>query len=342
MPQPETAEELEEPLKVFGLADATPTRVPGGKQNSHWRVTGLDGSAFVLRRYHARRTRAAIEWEHALIARAAANGWPVAQALPTPRGPVVESNGSRWSLFPLLEGSHPEGNLAPSIIGRLLSRLHHGLARSDGNDALDAQRPGFGSAWELDQFVLADGHVSFNALLQRFAGEHPELGRHVRALKYRNLRELARLQYGDRPTQPIHGDFSPENLLVNGPQLTGLLDFDSARRDTRAFDIAQGLWLGCPSPSGPDAISPRLARAFLQGYAGDGPIAEQDTALIVPLIRAAFLGFVLWRMLGWAAGEEPGRAVASIARTLQRRVPALDATGGELEAVVRAAGAGRR
>jgi homoserine kinase type II len=341
---PETAEELHEALEAFGLADAETARLPGGKRNTHWRVTPRESPELVLRRYHPQRTRRAVEWEFALLARAAADGWPVAQPRTVGGRAVVEAHGSIWSLFPLLPGERPAAATSAfaGIIGRLLARLHQGLGRSDGNDALDSQRPGFGSAWELDQFVVGDGHASFNALLLQFAGEHAELGRQVRALKYHSLRELARLHYGDMPAQPIHGDFSPDNLLFTGPQLTGLLDFDSARRDALAFDVAQSLWQCCPSPSNPDAISSSLAGAFLQGYAGHRPLTEADAVLIVPLIRAALLGFVLWRMLNWAAGADPDRAVASIARTLQRRLPALDAAGRELEAAVRAAGAGRR
>jgi homoserine kinase type II len=306
----------------FGIRPLAVEAVPGGRVNQHWRVAAGE-HAFYLRRYRPERSRAAVAWEHALLGHAAAKDWPV--ALPHAPG-IVESDGGLFALFPALEGEPPHATSPGQqhIHGRLLARLHGDLASFEA-----AQRPGFGRAWELDVFVQAAGEESFNTLLSRFANQHRELASVIRGEKYRNLRELARLGYGELPDITIHADFHAENLLFSGGQLTGLLDFDLARRDAAMAGIANAVALGCLDSSG--AIDPVQAAAFLAGYAGGRQYSDQEAKLLVPLIRAAHLWLVTFRLLQWRSEEYSRRALAGIQRSVDVRFPALLARAPQLE-----------
>ncbi|MGH2610764.1 MAG: phosphotransferase, partial [Tepidiformaceae bacterium] len=289
----------------------------------------------VLRRYRDLRSARAIAFEHALLHHAVSKGWPVAPPLLTDAGQtLVEAAGGRWSLFPFLEGDPVPYENVPlkGVKGRLLARFHADMA----DFPLTDQRPDAGRAWELDVFVRAAGHESFNPLLARFGRDYPDLSAAVRREKYRNLRELARLGYGEMPTVIIHRDFHHDNLLFRGGELTGLLDFDLAAWDARAADIAASLTLECLEAPDYDTIDLGMARAFLQGYAGHTRLGAEEARLIPALVRAAFLWLVMFRLLEWAdSGSE--RAVQSVRRSVERRFPGLAAQWSELSLVCAAA-----
>jgi Ser/Thr protein kinase RdoA (MazF antagonist) len=195
--------------------------------------------------------------------------------------------------------------------------------------ALDGQREGFGRLWELDPVVQAAGAASFNDLLARFGHEHSALAAGVRRQRYRNLRELARLGYGDLSLGLVHGDFQRENLLFSRGEFSGLLDFDSIRLDAPVADLAASAWLDCLDPSG-DRIDPAAAGAFVEGYAAARPLPDYERRMLPALVRAQMLWFVAFRLMQWSVDRSPA-PVQSIARTVNRRLPALDGVTPALE-----------
>ena len=314
-------------VRLFGIEPTRVAPVPAATINEHWWVDA-GGRRFVLRRYRKERSAAAIDWEHRLLRHAAGLGWPVAVPIATGGGSTAtEVEGSTFALFPFLEGEPAavESLAHVRIKGRLLGRLHKDLASFDDG----GQRDGFGRAWEIDVFVQAAGLGSFNELLSRFEREYPRLAHAVRREKYRNLRELARLGYGDLAVSPVHADYAQDNILFRGPELTGLLDFDLARLDAPAFDIAAALLGDCLEL--PSAVV--LASAFIEGYARSRRMDEREARLIAPLVRSATLWLCVYWLLQWHEGGVA--AVASIARTVERRFPAVEAMAGPLTEAAR-------
>lgn len=294
--------------------------IEAGRVNQHWRIQASNG-AFVLRRYSALRSNEAIDAEHAVLMTAFGRGWPVAVPIPDAAGATLaELDGGRYSLFPYLAGepAPQESQAHRRIKGRMLARLHADLA-----GALDHQRQGFGRAWELDATLQSAGAESFNSALSVFGREHPDLAAAIRRQRYRNLRELARLGYGDLPSTVIHADFHHHNLLFTGAELTALLDFDSVRLDAPACDIACSLVNDCTAPPDYNAIDVDRAAAFVEGYARMRPLSVDEIEMLPALVRAAILGLVAFRLAEWTAGLSD-RAKASIERTVRSRFPALD------------------
>lgn len=304
-----------EVLQAFGLAGATIRAHSGGSINRHWFVH--DGSRdVVLRQSPAHRSRESIEWEQSLVGFAGANGWPVATALRAAGGTrVVEYNGHCWVAMPKLSGE-PLSEPTPAMYhnrGRLLARLHRDLAAFPD----DIQKPGAGKAWELDAWLAPANIGTFNEVLAAFAFEEPDVSALIRRYRYRNLRELSRLHYPELPDMPIHGDFQGANLLWRDGQLTGLLDFDFARRDAHVCDLATML-----VPFEP--LEPRFAGPMLEGYESVRPLSDIEWALLPALARAVLLWWIAQLLAGWRTGQDPG-AVAGITRTAIIRLPALDA-----------------
>jgi Ser/Thr protein kinase RdoA (MazF antagonist) len=323
---------LREAMRVFGHEPGHIERIGSGRVNEHWQVAVPGGEPLVLRRYVESRSNTAIEYEHAALAYAQSKDWPVAAPIVMPAGGTLAQIGTeRFALFPFLPGSAPPaGALAQRRIhGRLLARFTTDMARAP----LEQQRDGFGRLWELDLFVQPAIEDTFNGLLRRFGAEHAVLASAVRQQRYANLRELSRLGYGELPSVLIHADFQRENLRFAEGELTALLDFDSIRLDAAVADLAASLWLDCLEPPACDAIDIRAAGALAEGYTGLRTLTAQEIALLPALMRAHMLAFVAFQLIRWASGSKS--AVASIARTVERRLPALEAASGPLlEALV--------
>lgn len=336
VPRASAAATLHDVLERFGLAGEV-RDIRSGRVNRHWRVVA-DGDTFALRRYHAQRSPAAIEFEHDLLRHVAGQGWPVATALPTSTGDTIaEADGRSYALFPFLPGRPAPYNNGRylRLKGRLLARLHHDMASWQA----PGQREGFGRLWELDVYVGAlSAFDSFNELLRAFALEQPEAARAIRVQKYACLRELARLGYGELPAAPVHSDFHHDNLLFQRGELTGLLDFDLARLDARVADIASSIALDCLAPPAYNEIDPAAVRAFVGGYVEYTPLSEAELRLIVPLVRACHLWLVAYRLTQWASAEN-AKALASIERSIACRFPSFERRRTELDAAVAQAAA---
>lgn len=329
----QTAALLREVLTHFGLSGAEVRDIRSGGVNRHWRVeTG--GAAFALRRYHPRRTPAAIQYEHDVLRHLAGEAWPVAVPMADGDGrTLVEAAGGRYALFPLLPGRKaPYHNPRYARLkGRLLARLHQDMATWEA----PGQRQGFGRVWELDVYVGAhSSFATFNELLMAFGQHYPELARAVRAQKYAMLRELSTLGYGELPVTPGHFDFYHDNLLFLRGELTGLLDLDFVRLDARVADIATSLAFDCLAPPAYNEIDPSAVRAFLGGYVELSPLTDAEVQLLVPLMQACIVWLVAWRLAQWAEGEGGDAPVRSIQRSVAARFPSFAQHRPALEAAV--------
>jgi len=300
-------------LDAFGLGGGSTRLIEQGNVNRHWRVA-QGGRVLVVRRYHAARSARSIRWEHDLMRFSAAKGWPVPVAVVAVSGvSLIEHAGRFWSIHPFLEGTAPaDAATARELNGRWLGQLHRDLEDYPNHN----QRPGSGKIWDLDVIAESGCAESWESLLAMFARDHARLADAVRHQRIRNLNELSRLHYQDLREQSIHGDFSLRNLLVRGGSLSGVLDFDFSRRDALACDIAPLLMPFQP-------LDPVLAAALLRGYQSVRPLSGSEWALLPALVRAALLWWVAHLLVRWRVeGVEP----AGIARTINQRIPAFDAS----------------
>ncbi len=328
---------LKDVLRRYGVAAASISAIATGRMNQHWRIDVADGRPLVLRRYRTERSDAAIAYEFAAIAQAASRGWPTAPPLTTlDGGSTVTRDGRRYALFPFMQGAPGPMYSAAHlrIKGALLARLHRDLASlSEGG-----QRDGWGRIWEHEDEPRIGTYASFSDALLAFGREHRELASTIRAARYRSLRELARLGYGDLPDTLVHFDFHNDNLFFHDGELSALLDFDSVHLDARAADIACSIANDCPEPPADITTSATAAAAFVAGYAQHTPLEDGELRLIVPLLRAYRLSGLSRTLAAWAEGLSD-EVFPRLERLLHGRLPALDANGAEIEiAIMQAAG----
>jgi homoserine kinase type II len=113
--------------------------------------------------------------------------------------------------------------------------------------------------------------------------------------------ELAYLEKhwpADLPTHVIHADLFPDNVLMLGDQVTGLIDFYFAASDFRAYDlvITHASWAFSADGSRCD---PARAQALMRGYAREVALTDAEVAALPLLARGASLRFLLTRAHDW-------------------------------------------
>lgn len=100
------------------------------------------------------------------------------------------------------------------------------------------------------------------------------------------------------PTHVIHADLFPDNVLMLGDRVTGLIDFYFAASDFRAFDVAITHAAWTFDASG-DHCDRARAQALMRGYLNEIDLSDEEQAALPLLARGAALRFLLTRAHDW-------------------------------------------
>jgi homoserine kinase type II len=114
-------------------------------------------------------------------------------------------------------------------------------------------------------------------------------------------RELPLLEAGwpaALPRSVIHADLFPDNVLMLGERVTGLIDFYFACTDLAAYDIAVTHAAWCFDAEGRN-YNPEISAALLAGYESLRPLSGDERAALPVLARTAALRFTMSRAYDW-------------------------------------------
>jgi homoserine kinase type II len=109
------------------------------------------------------------------------------------------------------------------------------------------------------------------------------------------------------PMSVVHGDLFPDNVLMRGDAVGGLIDFYFAASEVRAWDIAvtHAAW----SFSADGAVyDPAIGDALVTGYDAAFGRSAEEVAAFPALARGACLRFLLTRAYDWV-NTPPGALV---------------------------------
>lgn len=369
----DSANELREVLGHYDLGTLLKSaRDERGTVNTSF-VIDLDKDGapkrFFLRRYKAGIRPEEIVFEHALIDHLTARGsCPVARVHRTRSGASYLRLGSPaaentfYALFDYLPGEDRYTWVDPRCTvhelrgaGRLLAQFHSDVAslKAPGRRAepkITELLTVIGGAWE--ECLARSGTTAFD----RFAALHD---RTIRV----GLEEVARVlgrAVGQLPEVIVHSDYHPGNLRFMGNEISGLVDFDWAKVDLRAFDVGLAVWYFCVSwQTGSDGrLRLGATRAFLEGYQRRliegteiAPLSAAELEILPHLISAGNLYVLYWGLrdylrkpvdpqeyliylrhsIAFADWFEEPRHRASLTDALR----ALPASGGELRTIGR-------
>ena len=114
-------------------------------------------------------------------------------------------------------------------------------------------------------------------------------------------RELSALVAGwpsDLPRGTIHADLFPDNVLMLGSKVTGLIEFYFACTDMLAYDVAVTHAAWCFDASGRN-FDAGVSKALLEGYESVRPLLPEERVAMPLLARGAALRFLMTRAFDW-------------------------------------------
>jgi homoserine kinase type II len=266
--------------------------IEGGFNNRSYLVqTG--SRSYVLKLYQNAGMDVRLRFEHELLRTLDGAGLPF--AVPAPMvsrsgTTTVEHDGGLGlvALFHRIPGLAAErGNAEVAArCGQALGVLDVALAQISLDPAIAVPRA-VGS--------LADEHPTvpdITASVNRIFRDRVEARALISVLE-RAEREWMRATAG-WPHQIIHVDLFPSNVLVEGGEVSGILDFEFAGMSHRAMDFTVGL-VAFSSMNRDDGVSWSMLEAFAKGYLRELPLAEPELAAVPALVLMREAGsFVHW------------------------------------------------
>lgn len=291
------AEALADLIAEFDVGELRSAKgIAEGVSNSNWLIetAGADGAGkrFILTMYEARTDLAELPFFLDLLDYLAERGCPVPATIHGRDGKSFRFVGDPGSptgagkavaLIEFLPGvsvSEPTPAQACAV-GEALARIHLSV-----RDFPASRTNGMGLAqwrWFADECGL-----------EGFASIDPQLA----GLVERELAALERDWPEDLPRSVIHADLFPDNVLMLGSKVSGLIDFYFACTDITAYDVAVTHAAWCFDGSG-ETFDAATSAALLEGYESVRPLSEAERTALPILARGAAMRFLMTRAYDW-------------------------------------------
>lgn len=252
-----------------------------GVENSNF-LLETTGGRFILTLYEKRVQQGDLPFFVDLLDHLAARGCPVPAMIRDRDGIAIQKISERAAcLIQFLPGislTHPtEGQCHAA--GAALGAMHRAVADFSG-----ARENSMGRAhWR----GVAEATGNLDAVLPG-----------LQAIVDDELAFLDANWPTDIPAHVIHADLFPDNVLMLGDTVTGLIDFYFAASDFRAYDVAVTHASWTFSDDG-NRCSNAAARALMQGYLREVALSPDEIAVLPLLARGAALRFLLTRAHDW-------------------------------------------
>ncbi|MEZ5708261.1 MAG: homoserine kinase [Blastomonas sp.] len=278
-----SAEDLEHFLAGYDVGVLRSFKgIAEGVENSNFLVE-TDRARFILTLYEKRVDTADLPFFMALLDHLATRGCRVPPAIADRKGVQIrELGGKAACLIEFLDGfsvSHPSPAKATAT-GAALGAMHNAAA----DFTLERPNSMGPDAWHDLAAKCAGSWDRIDPALERLVGE-----------------ELAYLDThwpNDLPRSVIHADLFPDNVLMIGDEVTGLIDFYFSCTDIRAYDLAVTHSAWCFSGDGKQ-FDKHVSVALLAGYRSQVALSEAEIAALPILARGGALRFTLSRAYDW-------------------------------------------
>jgi homoserine kinase type II len=253
-----------------------------GVSNSNWLVETSLGR-FILTMYEARVDVADLPFFLGLLDHLAAKGSPVPRTIHDCKGAAFRQvDGKAVALIEFLPGiSVDEPTPAQArAVGEALAGIHLDSADFAG------RRPNSLALQQWHDLLSGCGQDG----LRSIDAELP-------ALVERELLYLTAHWPQALPRSVIHADLFPDNVLLLGDQVTGLIDFYFACNDITAYDLAVTHAAWCFARDG--RFKPAIAEALIAGYTARRPLSDGEWQALPVLARGAAMRFLATRAYDW-------------------------------------------
>jgi homoserine kinase type II len=283
------AEEMAAIVSAFDVGSLISAKgIAEGVSNSNWLIetagTGGKSSRFILTMYEHRVEEDDLPFFLGLLDHLAERGCPVPRTIHDRDNRAFRfHDGKALALIEFLPGVSVNAPTPPQAlaVGAALAQSH--LAAADfGGRRENSMGP---AAWR--QLASACG-------TRGFAEIDPGLG----ALVERELEAIAAAWPKDLPKGTIHADLFPDNVLMLGDTVSGLIDFYFACTDLLAYDVAVTHAAWCFSGDGA-RFDPALSAALLSGYESVRTLTSAEREALPLLAQGAAMRFLMTRAYDW-------------------------------------------
>lgn len=281
------AEDLARLIAQYDVGELVSAKgIAEGVSNSNWLVetTGRNGGGtrFILTLYERRIDYADLPYFLDLLDHLAGKGCPVPRTMHDREGASFRMvEGKAAALIEFLPGVSPTRPRPAQAraVGEVLARLH--LAAEDF-PRTRANAMDFAATAAI---LEACGTV-------RLATIDPAL-----PAMLDHARTAAALDLSALPQSQTHTDLFPDNVLMLGDRVTGLIDFYFACTGPMVLDLAVTHAAWCFD--GANAYRPDCGAALVQGYQSVRPLEAAERALFAGVAKGACLRFVASRAEDW-------------------------------------------
>ncbi|WP_156679721.1 homoserine kinase [Sphingomonas profundi] len=278
-----SAEELDALLSRYDVGRLDSLKgIAEGVENSNYMVD-TDRGRFILTLYEKRVDAGDLPFFLTLLDHLADRGLPVPRAIRDRAGVQVQQLAGRPAcLIEFLHGvsvSHPTPAQARAT-GVAMGRMHAALGDFTG------ARPN------------ALGVDAWQPLLDRCGDRLDSIDPGLRADLATGIAGVVPSWPADGPATVIHADLFPDNVLMLGDRVGGLIDFYFACTDLRLYDlaIAHTAWSFDATGARHDEA---VGRALLDGYDESFGLSARDRAQLPVLAMGACIRFALTRAWDW-------------------------------------------
>jgi homoserine kinase type II len=281
------AEDLARLIAQYDVGELVSAKgIAEGVSNSNWLVettgAGHSGTRFILTLYERRIDYADLPYFLDLLDHLAGKGCPVPRTMHDRSGASYRMvEGKAGALIEFLPGVSPTRPTAAQArsVGAVLAQLH--LAARD-----------FPRTRANGMDFAASAAILDSCTAQRLATIHADLPAMLAPAHQAAALDLAAL-----PHSQTHTDLFPDNVLMLGEHVTGLIDFYFACTGPMVLDLAVTHAAWCFDRD--NRYLPALGAALVEGYENIRPLESAERALFAEVAKGACLRFVASRAEDW-------------------------------------------
>jgi Ser/Thr protein kinase RdoA (MazF antagonist) len=292
-----SAEELGTCLSHYdlGVIEAIKEFPRGSRRSPKVVITAQRGRFLFKRRARGKDDLTKVAFTHQLQLHLAAENFPLPHLIGTrpDNNSMLVWKERIYEMFEFIEAGPYDGSRqATHDAGRILG-LYHKLLANFCSDYL----PPKGSYHDAAAVGEAIGNTVSSLPLEG-RPEPGVLSQTVANLQkaYRQCADRANEQgLNDWPLQIVHADWHPGNMLFRGKLVAGVIDYDSARLQPRAVDLANGalqfsILGGSEDPSEwPAQVDVKRMKSFLSGYDSANVISRAELQVLPHLMCEAMI-----------------------------------------------------
>ena len=277
------AEELAALIAHYDVGELVSAKgIAEGVSNSNWLIETSSGR-FILTMYERRIELEDLPYFLGLLDHLSAKGCPVPRTIhDRDDGAFRMIDGKAVALIEFLPGVSPTQPTPEQAraVGKALAQMH--LASADfGLDR--ANTMGFAENLTVLEKCGESGLASIDPdLPQMLDPAHTAAG----------------LDLASLPQAQIHADLFPDNVLMLGDQLTGMIDFYFACTGAMALDLATTHAAWC-FDADTNAYNAECGAELLAGYQELRPLNPGERSILPELAKGACLRFVASRAEDW-------------------------------------------